>query len=310
MNYQQHDFDDGPGEQTAGTNWVLWLGIGALLLFLIGLCLVGGFLLAQQFLRRTTPLTPLIIPTSPLATDVVPPTVLPLAPTATLRSPEEATAVPIGPGNVEAEPLSVPPTIDGDLTDWAGRAAAESTFLVYSHNGWDGTDDVTAVWQLGWDANNLYIAVQVTDDAHVQTQTGNQIFRGDSVDMQLDTDRNGDYGAGLNRDDFQIIFSPGDFAGLPPSAFRFQGTAGGQILDAPGHSIVVSAWPTALGYNLEMAVPWRDLNLTPAPGLIIGLALNVNDNDGVETAVQEVMKSHVSTRQFDNPASWGTLTLK
>ncbi len=310
MNYQQHDFDEGHEEQTTGINRTLWLGIGALLLFLIGLCLVGGFLLAQQFLRRTTPLTPLIIPTSPLATAVVPPTVLPLAPTATLRSPEEATAVPIGPGNVEAEPLSVPPAINGDLTDWAGSAAAESTFRVYSHSSWDGTDDVTAVWQLGWDANNLYIAVQVTDDAHVQTQTGNQIFRGDSVDMQLDTDRNGDYGSGLNRDDFQIVFSPGDFAGLPPSAFRFQGTAGGQILDAPGHSIVVSAQPTALGYNLEMAVPWRDLNLTPSPGLVIGLALNVSDNDTVGTAVQEVMKSHVSTRQFDNPASWGTLTLK
>ncbi|MCP4424167.1 MAG: hypothetical protein GY803_06725, partial [Chloroflexi bacterium] len=307
MGYQ---YDDEQGGQSSGTNWILWAAIGALVLFLIGACLVGGFLLAQQFQRRTVPPTPLIVPTSPMVTDVVEPTDFPLAPTATLRQPGEATAVPVGAGNVEAGQLPNPPTIDGDLSEWAGAATVESAFRVYNHSSWDGTDDVTAVWSLAWDADNLYFAARVTDDAHVQTQTGNQIFRGDSVDMQLDMDRNGDYGATVSPDDFQIIYSPGDFASLPPSAFRFQGATGSQMRDAAGHSIRLAAQPTDLGYNLEAAVPWRDLNVTPSSGMVIGLALNVSDNDGVGTAVQEVMKSHVSTRQYANPASWGTLTLK
>ena len=276
---------------------------------LVAACLLGAYLLWQQFQRRTAPPPALVIPTSPVTT-VVAPTDPPLAPTATLRQPDQPTAVAPSASDVPAGQLATPPTIDGDLAEWAG-ATTESAFRVYSHSSWDGTDDVTAVWRLAWDADNLYVGVSVTDDAHVQTQSGNQIFRGDSVDMQIDTDRNGDFGNGLSRDDFQIILSPGDFAGRPPSAFRFQGTDNGRMLDAPGgHHIRLAAQKTTTGYNIEAAVPWSDLALTPAPGQVIGLALNVNDNDRAGTAVQEVMKSHVSTRQFANPASWGTLTLK
>ncbi len=307
MGYQQDDFED---ERPSTINWPLWLGIGALVLFLIGLCLLGAFLLTNQFLQRTAPPTPLTMPTAPRATAVTDPTDIPLAPTATLRANSEATAVPIGAGNVAVPQLTNPPIIDGHLSDWLGAPTTESAFRVYTHSSWDGTDDVTAVWQLGWDADNLYFAVRVTDNAHVQTQTGNQIFRGDSVDMQLDMERDADYGTAVSPDDFQIIFSPGDFAGLPPSAFRFRGTTGGQMVDATGHNIILAAQPTDLGYNLEAAIPWRDLAAMPSPGLVIGAALNVSDNDGVGTAVQEIMKSHVATRQFANPASWGTLTLK
>lgn len=310
MGYQQDDFADGGGEPKSGINWPLWLGIGALILFLIGVCLIGVFLLTSQFMQRTAPPTPLTMPTSPLATAVTEPTDIPLAPTATLRSSGEATAVPSGAGNVDVPQLTSSPRIDGNLSDWTGVATIESAFRVYTNNSWDGTDDVTAVWQLGWDADNLYFAVRVTDDAHVQTQTGNQIFRGDSVDMQLDMERNADYGTAVSPDDFQIIFSPGDFADLPPSVFRFRGTIGGQMVDATGHNIILAAQPTDLGYNLEAAIPWRDLAAVGAPGLVIGAALNVSDNDEVGTAVQEMMKSHVATRQFANPASWGTLTFK
>ena len=151
----------------------------------------------------------------------------------------------------------------------------------------------------------------MADDIHVQTQTGNQLFRGDSVDVQFDTDRAGDFGDGLSRDDFQITFSPGNFATLPPSAFRFQGTDNGRILDAPGgHQVTLASKRSAGGYTLEAVVPWSELDLTPTPGLIIGLALNANDNDTPGTAVQEVMKSHISTRTLTDPSGWGTLTLR
>jgi hypothetical protein len=67
---------------------------------------------------------------------------------------------------------------------------------------------------------------------------------------------------------------------------------------------------TAGGYILEAAVPWSDLSLTPQEGLVIGIALNANDNDTPGPAVQEVMMSHVSTRTLTDPRGWGTLTLK
>jgi hypothetical protein len=201
--------------------------------------------------------------------------------------------------------------IDGSLAEWPEVETMTSAFRVYNAEGWDGSADLTAVWHLAWDSDNLYIGVEVTDDIHVQTQTGNQIFRGDSVDMQLDTDRATDYAPRLSPDDFQVNLSPGNFTDLPPSAFLFRGTDDNQILDAPGqHSIVVAAQPVEGGYVLEAAVPWRDLEKVPEPDLIVGLALNANDNDTPGTAVQEVMMSHVATRTLRDPTGWGTLTLK
>jgi hypothetical protein len=74
--------------------------------------------------------------------------------------------------------------------------------------------------------------------------------------------------------------------------------------------VTVAAQQTDKGYNLEAAIPWSDLELTPAAGAVIGLALNANDNDTPGTAVQEVMMSHVAGRTLTNPTTWGTLTLQ
>jgi hypothetical protein len=212
---------------------------------------------------------------------------------------------------VEAVRLPAAPVIDGSLAEWAAVPGWSSAFVVYQTAGWDGSDDLQATWRLAWDASNLYIGVEVIDDIHVQTQSGNQIYRGDSVDMQVDTNRTGDFGPGLSPDDFQLTLSPGDFTALPPSAFRSQGSTDGRILDAPGgHHITLAAQRTVVGYNLEAAIPWSDLNLAPSEGLVLGLALNANDNDTPATAVQEVMKSHVTTRTLTDPTGWGTLTLR
>ena len=212
--------------------------------------------------------------------------------------------------DVVATRLGSEPIIDGQLAEWPTLPTYSSAFYVFNAASWDGTEDLQARWQLGWDESHLYIAVDVQDDIHVQTQSGNQLFRGDSVDIQFDTDRSGDFGPQLSPDDYQITLSPGDFAALPPSAFRFRGTAAGTIVDAPGHSVSVAAQPSPNGYTLEAAIPWADLGLSPTIGMTIGLALNANDNDTPGTAVQEVMMSHIATRTLTDPTSWGTLTLR
>jgi len=296
-------------EQPSRRRGCYWLGILLALLLLIGICLVGGYLAWQQLIVRAGAGGGSLLPALP--TPVLAPTAdaeggataAPLAPTATLRGSSAA-------GNVVAGQRAAPPVIDGDLSDWDGVVAAESTFRVYSAAGWDGSDDVAAAWQLGWDADNLYLAVTVTDDVHVQTQTGNQIFRGDSVDVQIATNRAANPQPRLSPTDFQITLSPGNFADLPPAFFRFRGTEEGRMVDAPGATIAVGARRTATGYTLEAAVPWAALGLAATPGAPLGLALNVSDNDTPGTAVQEVMQSHVPTRTFTDPTTWGTLTLE
>lgn len=310
-------------EEKSGRNTILIVGVLAAALCVLGVVLIGVYLL----LSNSTPdvsTTPIVVPTLPgTGTAVVNGLFTPtsaLAPTVTLpgNNPTVTTA-PTAAANPTTAPnpstqvissrLNTAPAIDGSLADWPALTTYRSAFTVYTVGSWDGSDDVEATWRLGWDDSNLYVAVEVTDNLHVQTQTGNQIFKGDGVDLQIDTNRSND-AAGLNLDNFQINLSPGNFNDIPPSAFRFQGTADGNILDAPGgHHVTVAAQKTAAGYIIEAAIPWSDLNFTPSAGAVLGLALNVNDNDQAGQAIQEVMKSHVSTRTLTDPTDWGTMLL-
>lgn len=231
-----------------------------------------------------------------------------LAATATLPG-EMLTPTPPPQADVVAARFA--PILDGDPADWAGQPTYASPYTVFTGDTYDGSDDLAATWQVGWDETFLYFAFSVADDIHSQSQTGNQTFRGDSVELQIDADRRGDFGPALSGDDFQVSLSPGDLGALRPSAWLFQGTAGGDMGDAPaGNLITVLARPSAGGYTLEAAIPWRDLGITPAPGLVIGLAVNVNDNDHPGTAAQELMKSNAPGRRFGDPTTWGTLTLQ
>lgn len=323
-----HLQDDWAGlepEQPPQQNRGLVIGVAALVVVLAIVCAVAAYFIWDQFQKRTAGGDDIAVATAvpderptltPVPDTAVPPTIAPTitsppAATDTAVPPVAGTIPPIVSSNVDAVQLPAPPVVDGVLNEWGTVPSYSSAFRVYAASSWDGTDDLTAVWRLAWDSSNLYVAVEVIDDTHVQTQTGNAIFKGDSVDMQFDTNRTGDFGDGLSPDDIQITLSPGDFGGLPPSAWRYQGTDSGAILDAPGgNRVLVASQRTATGYIIEAAIPWTDLNTSPSPGLVMGLALNANDNDSPGTAVQEVMMSHVSTRTLTNPTTWGTLTLK
>lgn len=304
-----------------------WLAAFLLLLILSGTCLGTGYYAWRQLNLPINPgaiLSPPTVP--PLASssaiepgaigtpeNVSDATRPPLAPTVTL--PGDAAAVPeehveANESGITAQLVTPPMQIDGNLGEWAEFPNYESAYLVFSDDSWDGTDDVRAAWRLGWDQNNLYVAVQVEDDIHVQTQSGSTIFKGDGVSLQVDTQFDADFGPGLSPDDYQINLSPGNFADNPPVAYRFRGDNSGNMIDMVGHDIQIAALPSGNGYLLEAAIPWRDIGVSPGPGLRMGMALNVNDNDKPDTAVQEVMMSHVSTRIFNDPSSWGVIVLQ
>ena len=306
--------DPAEAETNRGRDWLLIGGVVAAALCLLTVLLAAVVLLLNNNTPEAT-VAPIVVPTLPATPDAAagnnPTPTAAIAPTVTLPGNNPAPIFVLNIiTNVTSSRLTTSPTIDGNLADWPALTIYHSAFTVYTADSWDGTDDVEATWRLGWDDTNLYVAVDVTDNLHVQTQSGNQIYRGDGVDLQLDTNRSNDTN-GLNLDNFQINLSPGNFSDLPPSAFRFQGTADGNILDAPGgHHVTVAAQKTATGYTIEAAIPWSDLNMTPSAGMVLGLALNVNDNDQSGQAVQEVMKSHVSTRTLTRPTGWGTLVLQ
>ena len=220
--------------------------------------------------------------------------------------------------NLEADTSSViapllvtMPNVDGALEEEERliKPNAISNHVVYSSNTWNQTNDVTAIWRIGWNSMGLYLGVEVEDDVIVQTQTGNLIYLGDSLELQFDTDIQEDIGFGVTEDDYQIEISPGNFSSLRPDVYLARGTQTGTYRDYPDHSIEIAASQTENGYVVEVLIPWEDLDLMPQTGLNIGANFNVNDNDTPGVALQEFMKSNVSTRTYRDPQTWGQLIL-
>lgn len=303
-----------PEPPRAGQNWML-LGIVLTTLLLLAVCLGGMYLVVGQLSERTGP-NQLLPPGADQngavedeeETAVSPADDPPVAATVTLPG-APPPADQTGSSQAIAVRLSSPPTINGNLSDWPDAPTTQSSHVVHRADGVTRSPTALATWRLGWDDTHLYVITAVTDDIHVQTQQGSQVFRGDSLELQIETNPNRN-ASSLGPSNFQIALSPGNFSDIPPSAFRFQGNAQGQMRDALGHSIVVAANQTDEGYIVEAAIPWADLNMTATAGLTLRVALNLNDNDTPGTARQEMMLSNVSTRQYANPLSWGTLRLQ
>lgn len=197
-------------------------------------------------------------------------------------------------------------TVDGDLSEWTSTPYTADETVPYAGSGWSGPSDASATFYLAWDADYLYIGLKRTDDTFVQTSWGRYMYKGDDVEIQLDTDLAGDfYTATMSQDDYQIGLSPGNFGSLDPEVYRwFPRSLEGWI-----NSADIAAEKDGNGYNLEAKIPWSAFGLAPTAGSHFGFALSLSDNDTVGVSTWQSMISNVNTRRATDPTSWGTLIL-
>ena len=216
------------------------------------------------------------------------------------------------------------PNVGGGLTQIDGQPDDWDSLAEQSGSGWtdisaitydetcaarypDSGDltDLAGRMQLAYDAENLYVAFVVNDDGLV-TYSGpdERYFLGDSLQLLLDLDLNGDFDtAQLNSDDIQIDFLPS--ADNPAAAlWRLSTLTAAPLVDA---SIAVT--PTDTGYFFEAAIPWLALNTNPQPGDRLGIVASINDNDTPETNAQQCIISTSPQRDWRNPVTWGTVLL-
>lgn len=252
---------------------------------------------------------PRIEATPPPAQPAVEPTPTPL-----YRGPE-VTATPPSSAGVE---------IDGDAGEWQkvarstrGRWIAFDTIVFdqgcstrYPYAARSRTD-LRARAIFTHDDAYLYVAFVVEDDGFVGfTDQDLRFFLSDAPQLLLDLDLAGDANSPrVNEDDKQIDFrvgieEPGD---SPAIAFwdLGPGRAVSRLLDAP-----VAAAATETGYFLEAAIPWEVLGIEPVSRLRLGVAVSVSDNDTPGTNSQECMISAAPERDWQNPTTWGVLTLE
>jgi len=121
----------------------------------------------------------------------------------------------------------------------------------------------------------LYLAVRVTDDTHVNTETDDGLWRADSVQLAFDVARNG--GAAYDTtNDHEINLGLVNGVGR---AFRFIGPA------AATNAWTVAATRAGNDTLYELSLPAAVLSpATLAVGGVVGFSFLVNDNDGQVTA--------------------------
>ncbi len=211
--------------------------------------------------------------------------------------------------HVTAKYLSKKPVLDGDWGDWKQNTIAyPAYYVVYGLKEWKDDSDLEGSFILGWDESFLYVGVKVKDDRYIQNSTGEMIFKGDSVELLIDTDLQGDFSStSLNADDFQLGFSPGkgSTSGVREAYLWYPNDREGSI---SGQVDVVSA-STAGIYRMEIRITWSVLKITPYAGMRLGFVFSVSDNDDPSNNIQQSMVSNIAGRVFTNPTTWGELIL-
>jgi hypothetical protein len=201
----------------------------------------------------------------------------------------------------------ITPVIDGVWEEW-GTTQYPATFVVYGADQWVSEADLSSSFRVGWDSQYLYIGVKVGDDHYVQNAAGQELYKGDGVELLIDTNLCGDYYAtSLSGDDFQLGISPGnpDVNG-PREAFMWYPSS----LAGSKPGVLISSVQSTGLYRVEAGIPWSDLGVSPWAGQTFGFALSVSDNDIANQNGQDTMVSSVSTRHLTNPTTWATLILR
>jgi GH18 family chitinase len=201
--------------------------------------------------------------------------------------------------------------IDGNLDDWTGQPTFtlnDKSQLAYklSSDSWTGPKDLSAEAWAGWAPEGLYFAIKVVDDVHVQTSADANLWHGDYVEWQLDTQLEKDRDRKtMSSDDYQIGVSAGDFATVPPVAYAwFNGP------DAAGVIKIQQAQvQTPDGYILEIFIPVELLKgITLSEGAMFGMNISPSDADSTGLG-QEAMLSTSPVRTYADPTTFGKITL-
>ena len=153
--------------------------------------------------------------------------------------------------------------------------------------------------QIGWDATYLYIAAKVHDDKYVQKATGETIFKGDSLEILI-----------LNGSTiYQIGWTAGAGTAVVGDGFEayrwFPSNKVGKLTN-----LKIAAKGGDGLYRVEVAIPWADLDITPAKGSTYRFAVSVSDNDDTTANKQQTMMSNSPDRILVDAYSWGYLILQ
>lgn len=173
--------------------------------------------------------------------------------------------------------VETPPTIDGDLADMQSLPSQEITSADLWSGEAEGPEDTGGQFYVGYDDENLYVGVQVTDQTVVCNIEPDDIrghWRSDSVEITIDPT-----GESANTSTtFKTGIFPCTTAGFEARAERDADANQGVIEEtAPG--MRVASQRTETGYIIETSIPWEDMPAQASTGDTIGFNVLIYDGD-------------------------------
>ncbi len=244
--------------------------------------------------------------TAPTATNTTA-AIITSVPLITSIPPTSAPVMARGDNLMSAGYINFEPSIDGSWSEWKDYTTQYPVAsVVYGKSNWTGPDDLQASYAAVWDYNYLYLGVKVYDDKYVQNATGQDLYKGDSVELLLDADLYNDfYTNRLSPDDYQLGISAGSGGSNPEAFLWFPSNVAGSR-----SSKVTTGFTTEDGlYRIESRIPWSVFGITPYAGMHLGIAVSVSDNDDSGSNKQQTMVSSAPYRNLLDPTSWREIVL-
>ncbi len=214
---------------------------------------------------------------------------------------------------VSGSAISPAPTIDGDLTEWAA-----STFYTVTEamnvpvGGVAEVDPETQTlhsrFAIRYDAENLYLAADVSDDTVVSNIAPDDLqnfYRTDSAEFYLDP--NNDTGL------FKLSVLPFDTEGNVQAVRHEDAQPGPIATTAPGAEVASSR--TDGGYIIEVKLPLTLLGISGTAGTALGFSHVIhNANDADAEVGADVRENIIGWNPVPDvwitPDRWSTLTLE
>jgi hypothetical protein len=212
----------------------------------------------------------------------------------------------------EAIKVSQPPVIDGKLDDWH---AARPIPLIGKNQCRQRSNDyrwtpvnLSGVAYLAWQADSLYVAVEVLDQVDHPSGDDETVIDGDSVILAFDPTNRSSSAAAQSSAYYASARKPGGSGAhtLWRSSQHTGGRPAGHLArDSSVHEIAVAAAGGRCVY--ELRIPWSELSISPAFGGKFGFAVQLNDNDGNGPAAQMNWGGGLSPAW--SPTGFGIITL-
>lgn len=185
------------------------------------------------------------------------------------------------------------PVIDGKIDEvWAAAKSYDLKNNLYKPV--TGPADCSASFKALYDADNLYILVDVNDDVLVHDSP--EFYDDDSVEIFIDADNSKSNSYGPKDHSYYFVWD---------AAAPVMGKAGKPANDGTQFAFA----KTDTGYRLEVQFAWATLGAKPSPGMMFGLDVHVNDDDDGGTRDSKLTWHGKKDDAWQNPRAFGTAQL-